>query len=49
MNNANIIVKAALKGFLNNKKQVARTLMNILVTIISAVVANYIKEQEENQ
>ena len=48
MNNANIIVKAAVKGFIKNKKQVARTLMNILVTIISAVVANYIKEQEKN-
>lgn len=39
----NTIIEAALKGLLNNRKQITRTISNIIWTILHAVSDEYLQ------
>lgn len=46
--NKNTIISAVVTGLLNNRKQITRTIGNILVTVVRAVADEHLKDAHDN-
>lgn len=45
--NKNTIISAVVTGLLNNRKQITRTIGNILVTVVRAVADEHLKDARD--